>query len=62
LARKLEKRSKESGHRLMAAPWTRKAREVEKELEIVRGAMIRIEALAEAELKQAGKKTSERAA
>jgi two-component system chemotaxis response regulator CheB len=55
LAQKLEEQAKQSGHRLSSATWSSKAREAEKELDVLRNAMKRIDDMAGAEeLKRAG--------
>jgi two-component system chemotaxis response regulator CheB len=53
LMRKLEKQARDSGHRLLTETWTRKAREVQEELDVIRDAMARINTIADDDLKSA---------
>jgi two-component system, chemotaxis family, protein-glutamate methylesterase/glutaminase len=46
LARKLEKQASDSGHRLLAENWADKAREFEREMDVIRNSVRRMERLA----------------
>jgi two-component system, chemotaxis family, protein-glutamate methylesterase/glutaminase len=49
LARKLYRQGIDSGHRLLAETWADKAREFEREMDVIRGSIRRMDSIAAAE-------------